>query len=72
MNEITQIQMDFTNLLLITSGWDSAIKIQKFNIKTHEVIKEVNECFADKMNAKGRAVQLVEVSVYHNILLIGA
>jgi hypothetical protein len=45
-NEITALQMDYANQLLITAGWDAALKIQRLSQKGKtEVIREISNCF---------------------------
>lgn len=51
--------------MLITSGYDSSIKIQQLTGNNSTLKRELQNMYF------GKEVTLLEVSVYHNILLTG-
>ena len=65
-NEISVLKMDFVNKLFISAGYDSTICIQKENKEKFEIKREIKNCFY------GKEIHLMEVSVYHNLLVIGS
>ena len=65
-NEISVLKVDFINKLFISSGYDSTIYIQKENKEVFEIKREIKNCFF------GKEIHLMEVSVYHNLLVIGS
>ena len=65
-NEVSVLKVDFINKLFISSGHDSTVYIQKENKEKFEIKREIKNCFHKK------EIQLMEVSVYHNLLVLGS
>jgi len=66
-NEVSVLKVDFINKLFISAGHDSAVYVQKENNKEKfEIKREIKNCFHNK------EIQLMEVSVYHNLLVMGS
>ncbi len=65
-DEVTSIKVDYLNRLIVSSSWDASIKIQKEVKDKFKVFRQVDNCFHSK------EISLMEVSVYHNLLVAGA
>lgn len=65
-NEISVLRVDFINKLFISAGYDSNILIQKENKEEFEIKREIKNCF------HGKEIYIMEVSIYHNILVMGS
>lgn len=65
-NEISVLKVDFTNKLFVSAGYDSNILIQKENNEKFEIKRDIKNCF------HGKEIHLMELSVYHNILVMGS
>lgn len=65
-DEVSALKVDYLNRLIISSSWDSSIIIQKEVKDKFKVLRRVDNCFNRK------EISLMEVSVYHNILITGS